>query len=521
MFNSKLFIILFFCFKATCFVAQEKIEFTNEELQWIKEHPVVYFGFDPNWPPFEMYEKGDYTGILADYLSHIEKHTGIKMKPVKIHSYKETLRKLRTGEIHVAPTVGKNYNRDKFLDFTEPYLTDPQVIVTRVDAGFIKGISSLNHKTVSQPKGYVRIKRLKKLNSTIKIVTTKDVEESLIQVNKGKADAFVGSLSVVSYYINNNGFSNLKIASSAGLGDINFRLATTKDWVLFRDISQKVFNIISQDERRKIRNKWIAIRYDHGIDKQEVWNYILFGLLAFLIIFSIFYYWNKTLEKEIRYRKAVEHKLRQTVGIINEKNKEKDTLLKEVHHRVKNNLQMIQSLFNMQSRKVDNDYTRQVLAKGKTRVQAISLVHQLLYQSENFHSINIHDYIITLKDTIDSIYNKDGTDIYVSVNADNVNLNIDQAIPLGLILNELLINTYKYAFDKRSVGHIEIKIIKKDQKYSFKYKDDGVGMEIQQLDTTKTLGMSLIVRLSNQLGTEPIIKNNNGLQVNFEFTPQK
>ena len=161
------------------------------------------------------------------------------------------------------------------------------------------------------------------------------------------------------------------------------------------------------------------------------------------------------------------------------------------------------------------------LAKGKTRVQAISLVHQLLYQSENFHSINIHDYIITLKDTIDSIYNKDGTDIYVSVNADNVNLNIDQAIPLGLILNELLINSYKYAFDKRSVGHIEINIIKKDSKYSFEYKDDGVGMEIKQLDTTKTLGMSLIVRLSNQLGTEPIIKNNNGLQVNFEFTPQK
>jgi two-component sensor histidine kinase len=521
MFNLKSFLILILFFKAIIVVAQEKIEFTYEEQEWIKTHPIVHFGFDPNWPPFEMYQNGEYTGILADYIAVIEKRTGISMRPVEIHSFKETVDKLRSGELHVAPEVGKNSQRTQFLDFTEPYLTDPQVIVTRIDAGFVKGLSSLNYKTVSQPEGYTRIKRLKELNPSLKIVTTKDVEECLEYVNTGKAYAFIGSLSVVSYYINNNGFSNLKIASGADLGDINFRLAVTKDWTLFRDISQKVFNSISKDERRKIRNKWIAIRYDHGIDIEEVWNYILLGLLIVLIIFLLFFYWNKTLEKEIRYRKAVEKKLRHTVSIINEKNKEKDTLLKEVHHRVKNNLQMIQSLFNMQSRKVNNEYTRQILAKGKTRVQAISLVHQLLYQSDNFHNISIQNYIITLQETINNIYKQEGLEVDVIVKAHNINLNINQAIPLGLILNELLINSYKYAFEKRDKGQITINITQDDTLINFEYKDDGVGVDIEQLDTTKTLGMSLITRLLSQLETKPLIKNNNGLQVNFKFLLQK
>ncbi len=340
-------------------------------------------------------------------------------------------------------------------------------------------------------------------------------------MSSGKADAFVGSLSVVSYYINNSGYNNLKIASSVELGDIKFRLATTKDWVVFRDISQKVFKNISNEERKIIRNKWIAIRYNHGIDKHEVLNYVLYASLGFIIIFSMFYYWNKTLRKEIKYRKIIEDELRTSLNIINEKNKEKETLLKEIHHRVKNNLQMIQSLFNMQSRNIENEYTRQVLAQGKTRIQAISLVHQLLYQSENFNSINIQDYIITLKDTIDSIYKRENLDVIITVDAQQINLNIDDAIPLGLILNELLVNSYKYAFKNNSVGQIDISIQKENLDYLFEYKDDGVGIDIDTLNSTKSLGMSLITRLSSQLNAKPVFKNNNGLQLNFKFMVKK
>lgn len=519
--NLKTLFILVLFFKTLSSLGQEKIEFSYEEQQWIKDHPVVHFGFDPNWPPFEMYKNGKYTGILADYLAHIEKQTGITMKPVKINSFNETIDKLKAGEIHVVTEIGKTPSRKQFLEFTEPYLTDSQVLVTRVKGGFLADISDLSFKTVSQPKGYKRIEILKALNPNIKIDITKNVKESLANVSNGKADAFIGSLSVASYYINILDYTNLKIAGPVELGDINFRLATTKDWVVFRDISQKVFQNISKKERRAIRNKWIAIRYDHRIDKYDFWNYIIYGSGFFLIIIVVFYYWNKTLQKEIRARKITENKLRETVNVINGKNKEKDTLLKEIHHRVKNNLQMIQSLFNMQSRQVNNEYTRQVLSQGKTRVHAISLVHELLYQSENFNSINIQDYIITLKDTIDSIYKKENLNIIITINTHNINLNIDEAIPLGLILNELLVNSYKYAFKNRSVGNIVVSIKEDGLNYVFEYKDDGIGVNMNTIELTRSLGMRLITRLSNQLGTEPNFKNNNGLQVNFTFTITK
>lgn len=512
------FLITFLIFFAaiTC-VAQDNIEFTPKEQKWIKEHPIVYFGCDPNWPPFEMLDKGEYTGLISDYVKVIEEKTGIDMQPVMVKSFEETINKLKSGEIHVAPEVGRNNSRDKFLDYTKAYLTDPQVIVTRYDAGFIGGIEDLKGKIVSQPAGYVRIKRLKKIDSSLNIVTTRDVKESLFDVTTGKADAFIGSLSVVSYYISDLGYSSLKIAGTKELGNINFRLAVTKDWSIFRDIVQKVFENISKDKHIEIRNKWITIRYNHGIKKADIYGYIVYGVAAFLILALFFYIWNKTLRKQIIYRQGVENELRVTLNLVHEKNKEKDILLKEVHHRVKNNLQMIYSLFNMQSRQVNNEYTREILSQGKTRIKAISLVHQLLYQSENFNDINIQDYINSLKENLTSIYGDSDKNIEIHVNVYGMSLNIDKAIPVGLILNELLTNSYKYAFDGKDSGNIYINIEENKSKYHFTYKDDGLGLDLNSLKTTDTLGMRLITRLSQQIGASPIFKNDNGLELNFYF----
>ncbi len=517
MLKLKFLITYIILFAATAILAQEKIKFSTEEQEWIKNHPIVQFGYDPNWPPFEMYDKGEYTGIISEYIKILEAKTGIDMKPVKVKSFKETISKLKSGEIHVAPEVGKNKSREKYLDYTEPYLTDSQVIVTRVDAGFIGGLDDLDNKIVSQPAGYVRINRIKKLNPSIKIMETKDVKESLLDVATGKSDAFIGSLSVVSYYISDSGYSNLKIAGSAKLGNVNFRLAVTKDWSIFRDISQKVFDNITHKKHVEIRNKWISIQYTHGVKKSDVWNYIYYGVGIFIILILFFYTWNNTLRKQIKQKKEIEKELRLTLKVINKKNIEKDILLKEVHHRVKNNLKMIYSLFNMQSRQVNNEYTREILSQGKTRIKAISLVHQLLYQSDNFSDINIQDYIDSLKENLTSIYTNFEKSIEIHIDVNGMRLNIDKAIPLGLILNELLTNSYKYAFKGKKNGNIYIKIKKSETQYNFIYSDDGVGLDLNNLKTTDTLGMRLITRLSQQLGARPIFKNNNGLELSFYF----
>ncbi len=497
--------------------AQNKIVFTEAEIKWLEEHPTIFFGYDPNWPPFEIYNNDTYSGIIAEYVKVIERETGVIMKPIPLESYHEAVTKLKQGEINVIPEIGKNKEREQYLKFTEPYLRDPQVIVTRYDFGFISGLSDLTGKTVSQPLGFSRIKRLQEINPKIKIITSKDVKESLYNVSIGKADAYVGSLSVVSYYINNSGYVNLKIASSSELNDIKFRLAVTNDWVLFRDISQKVFSSITKQEHNEIRNKWVKIRYDHGIDKRDVLKYILYGVILIMIIIMSFLYWNKKLSVEIKERKQIEKELRKTLKIINENSIEKDVLLKEVHHRVKNNLQMIYSLFNMQSKEVKNEYAQEVLFKGKARIKTISLVHQLLYQSDNFSKINIYDYFDTLKKNVLTICNDDKKQILIELNVQNVQLKIEQAIPLGLILNELLTNSFKHAFTDKDAGVILITLQEKNNGFYFEYKDNGVGMQNTNFSDHKTLGMRLISRLTNQLNSEPILKNENGIMFCFNF----
>jgi len=500
-------------------VAQNTIEFTEIEKEWIKEHPIIHFGFDPNWPPFEMYENGEYTGIVADYVKIVEQKTGVIMKPVQIDSFNQTINKLKLGEIHVAPEVGKNSYRESFLSYTKPYLTDPQVIVTRINADFVSGLKDLQGKTVSQPAGYVRIKRMKRLYPKINIVTTKDVKESLLAVSVSKADAFVGSLSVVSYYINTLGYTNLKIASAAdlGVGDLKFRLAVTKDWEVFRDIAQKVFTSMTKEEHTQIRNNWISLRYEHGIDERQVKNYIIYGIVAFLLLALFFYIWNNTLRRQIRIRNKAEKELRLSLDLINEKNIEKDVLLKEIHHRVKNNLQIVYSMLNMQSRQVDNKSARKVLSEGKSRIMAMALIHKVLYESENLDKVNLTDYLNALLQNIKGVYTIEGKNIEVHIKAKDVLLNLDLAIPLGLILNELITNSYKHAFINKDSGIIGIVIERKNGQYYFEYKDNGIGIDNVNLEAHKTLGMRLVYRLASQINAEALLKNNNGIEVTFYF----
>jgi len=288
MLKLKFLITFIILFVATTIFAQEKIEFSVEEQEWIKNHPIVRFGYDPNWPPFEMYNNGKYTGVLADYIEVIEKSTGIDFIPYPNLTYKKTLEKLHSGEIHIAPLIGVTKERSEYLLYTSRYMDDPQVIVSRKSYKVINGISDLKGKVAAQPVGYKRIKRIREEFPSIKIITTNNVKECLLAVSSGKADAFIGSLGVSSYYINDEGLANLKITSATHYGNISFQFALTKDWAVFRDIIQKTLNQVSKKEHERIRNNWIPLYYKHGIEKRLVRNYIIYGGIAFLLLTVFF-----------------------------------------------------------------------------------------------------------------------------------------------------------------------------------------------------------------------------------------
>ncbi len=181
--------------------------------------------------------------------------------------------------------------------------------------------------------------------------------------------------------------------------------------------------------------------------------------------------------------------------------KEKEVLLKEIHHRVKNNLMVISSLLNLQLGSVVDDHTRNVVRESQNRVKSMALIHQLLYQSELFTGIDFSKYLEQLLESLQSTYSKPGMNIRYILRAEPVKLDIDAAIPLGLITNELVTNAYKYAFTENGGGTIEVNLFGTvDGHYSLQISDHGKGLP-QGFDPEEspTLGLKLVRILTKQI----------------------
>jgi PAS domain S-box-containing protein len=202
--------------------------------------------------------------------------------------------------------------------------------------------------------------------------------------------------------------------------------------------------------------------------------------------------------------------------------KEKEVLLKEVHHRVKNNLQVINSILNLQSSYVTDEDTLQIIVESQNRIRSMSYIHESLYQTKDFSSINFQDYITNLIQNLVQSYEiySDETDLDLKV--DSVQLALDQAIPCGLILNELITNALKYAYPNKKGGKITIEVYEKNGKVTIRVQDFGVGLPKDfDISKTDTLGLSLVDTLIDQIDGELKLQTKNGTEFLIIFEKQE
>lgn len=214
---------------------------------------------------------------------------------------------------------------------------------------------------------------------------------------------------------------------------------------------------------------------------------------------------------EITEKKASESQIRQSL-------KEKEVLLKEVHHRVKNNLQVISSILNLQSSYVKDDQILSILRESQNRIKSMSYIHESLYQTKNFSSINFSEYIVNLSNNLFHSYQIFDNFIELKLKVEPVNLNLDQAIPCGLIVNELITNALKYAFKGKKSGEIFIGITEKGKTISIRIEDNGAGLPkgFNYLKT-ETLGLQLVVTLVEQLDGQLELKSEKGTKYLITF----
>ena len=193
--------------------------------------------------------------------------------------------------------------------------------------------------------------------------------------------------------------------------------------------------------------------------------------------------------------------------------KEKEILLKEIHHRVKNNLQIISSILSLQTHYLNNKPVTDVLNECRDRVLSMSLLHEQLYGSNNFSSINFENFVRILINRLLSTYNYLFEKISFNININDLKLSIETSINLGLILNELVTNSLKYAFKEKVDGKIDISLKSENEKIILKVSDNGKGLpENFDINRLKSLGFEIVNSLVEQLRGELTIFNHEGTE---------
>jgi PAS domain S-box-containing protein len=220
-----------------------------------------------------------------------------------------------------------------------------------------------------------------------------------------------------------------------------------------------------------------------------------------------------TIIKDITDRKKAEGKIKQSL-------REKEALLREIHHRVKNNLQIISSLLKLQAGRVNDDYVKKVYQESNNRITAMALVHEILYQSEDLAEIDLNQYIIHIAKNILKVFGTYNKHIDFKTEGDMINLGINQAVPIGLVLNEIISNSLKHAFPDVKKGEIKIcsHLLENDE-IELLVSDNGRGIpDCVDYRKTKTLGLKLITGLiEEQIKGTLVLSRSAGTQYAIRF----
>lgn len=307
-----------------------------------------------------------------------------------------------------------------------------------------------------------------------------------------------------------------------------------KHYQLYKSLSDSVFkgekskqiNTLQIEFESEKKDKNINLLQEQAkvqqiqIQKDTVVKYVFIGSVIVLILFLALLYNSFRLKNKKNAELEIQ---RQQINEQNELNKkmlvEKEWLLKEIHHRVKNNLQIVISLLNTQSAYLDNEDALMAIQNSQHRMHAMSLIHQKLYQSDNLANIDMSWYVYELINYMKECFDTDQNINFV-LEVEKTYLDVAQAVPLGLIINEAVNNAIKYAFPENRKGEVII-VLKNigENNYELQIADNGVGLpEDFENKERDSLGMNLMMGLSDQIDGTFEMKNDNGLKITITFT---
>lgn len=521
------FIIITSVVITPCYAAGSSISWTEDELAFMEDHPVIGLGIDPGFVPFEFIdENGDYQGITADYLSLISEKTGLQFEVVKGLTWPEAYDMALAGNLDVLPAIGKTKEREEHFLFSKPYYYFKRVIVTRDTDTHISGMEDLEGLTVAVQRNSSHHSYLLSYPH-INLSLYDSVEAALTAVATGTETAFIGNLSTTNYLIRSNGLTNLRFVAFEAEKPQALYFAVRKDCPELVSIFNKAIDSITENEKLAINNKWIDLQTD--IDYGPIIRALSIIGAFVAIVMVVSFFWIARLRKEVQHRKRIRMDLEMAKREADEANEFKSSFMARISHEIRTPLNAITGMANL-LKKTDISLTQSIYIDRITQAgnNMLSIINDILdFSKIEAGRVELEIASFSMDQVIQDVVNI----ILYKIEEQEISFRLskDPLVPNWFFgdakrIEQILLNVLNNAVKFTRSGEVllDIRLLaKENDKYhlSFTIKDTGVGMTEEQINKLFTpfvqgdssinrrfggsgLGMSIVKNLVDMMGGE-------------------
>ena len=263
---------------------------SESESAWLRQHGPLKVCTDPDWMPIEALAEGRHTGIAADYLERMSKHFDISYELVPTASWAESLLAIQARRCDLLTMAMQTPQQRIHLNFTAPYYTTPNVLLARIETPFVEGLDDFSGRKVGIVRGHAYAELLRNRHPRLELVEVDNEKAGLRELQGGRLDGYIGTLSTVNHHLRELGFADIKVINRIA-GDSALSLATRNDMPELRSIAEKMVASLGDADRQRIESRWQTISIGPGIDTALLWRW---GSIIFVAVLLLML-WNRKL----------------------------------------------------------------------------------------------------------------------------------------------------------------------------------------------------------------------------------
>lgn len=473
-------------------ISEERLIFSLQQQEWISKHKEIRFVIDNDWEPIEyLSNQNIYSGIASSYVDLLAKKTGIRFVRIPTKNWSQSIEKLKTREADMLSCVAKTPSREEVVSFSKPYITMPEVFITKESSEFLTDVRQLYGKKVVFVKGYALAEKIQAQHPKLDVLYVDTLGEAFEAVVCGDAYASIELLPIASSYIQKKGFTTLKI-SGITEKKLDFSFALRKDWdAIGLDVINLALASISEEEKNEIYEKWVQVQYKKEIDYTLLWQLGAF----FGVVLLASFFWNRKLSREIAKRKKAEEKLSElnkrlieTTEQAQSASRAKSDFLSNMSHEIRTPMNAILGFAELLDEKLEDkklkSFVRTIRSSGQS---LLTLINDILDLSK-IESGKLE--IILKKTNIKKLIDETLSLFVLQAQQKGIHLDveIDPSLPKALLcdgvrIKEVLINLVGNALKFTEEGSIRVyvKAFKIDKHLSkvdleIRVKDSGIGI---------------------------------------------